>query len=131
MVSLNAAFDQRVAQGQVRVEETALPAYFGDWLKLRRKELDLTQAELAQREQELQNAVDAARQHDTVKKAEEVFKAGQVEMINGMAMIRLQTAVGSDLTETDRVFKRAEALLTQHVLVSRERLSAALAAAPA
>jgi len=49
MVSLNTAFDQRVAQGQVRVEETALPAYFGDWLKLRRKELDLTQAELAQR----------------------------------------------------------------------------------
>jgi predicted ATPase/transcriptional regulator with XRE-family HTH domain len=31
------------------MEETALPAYFGEWLKGRRKELDLTQAELAQR----------------------------------------------------------------------------------
>jgi len=31
------------------MEETALPAYFGEWLKRRRKELDLTQAELAQR----------------------------------------------------------------------------------
>jgi predicted ATPase/transcriptional regulator with XRE-family HTH domain len=31
------------------VEETALPAYFGEWLKRRRKELDLTQAELADR----------------------------------------------------------------------------------
>jgi transcriptional regulator with XRE-family HTH domain len=31
------------------VEETELPEYFGDWLKLRRNELDLTQAELAQR----------------------------------------------------------------------------------
>ena len=31
------------------MEETALPAYFGEWLKRRRKGLDLTQAELAQR----------------------------------------------------------------------------------
>jgi transcriptional regulator with XRE-family HTH domain len=31
------------------MEETALPAYFGEWLKCRRKELDLTQAELARR----------------------------------------------------------------------------------
>ena len=31
------------------MEETALPVYFGEWLKLRRKKLDLTQAELAQR----------------------------------------------------------------------------------
>jgi len=31
------------------VEETALPAIFGEWLKRRRKELDLTQAELANR----------------------------------------------------------------------------------
>ena len=31
------------------MEETALPAYFGEWLKSRRKQLDLTQAELAQR----------------------------------------------------------------------------------
>ena len=31
------------------MEETALPIYFGEWLKLRRKKLDLTQAELAQR----------------------------------------------------------------------------------
>src|SRR5512135_3428268 len=31
------------------MEETALPAYFGEWIKLRRNELDLTQAELAQR----------------------------------------------------------------------------------
>jgi predicted ATPase/transcriptional regulator with XRE-family HTH domain len=31
------------------MEETALPAYFGEWLKCRRKELDLTQVELAQR----------------------------------------------------------------------------------
>ena len=31
------------------MDETALPAYFGEWLKRRRKELDLTQAELAQR----------------------------------------------------------------------------------
>lgn len=29
------------------MEETALPVYFGEWLKRRRKELDLTQAELA------------------------------------------------------------------------------------
>ncbi len=31
------------------MEETAPPSYFGEWLKGRRKELDLTQAELAQR----------------------------------------------------------------------------------
>lgn len=31
------------------MEETALPGYFGEWLKFRRKELDLTQAELAKR----------------------------------------------------------------------------------
>jgi predicted ATPase/transcriptional regulator with XRE-family HTH domain/tetratricopeptide (TPR) repeat protein len=31
------------------MEETALPTYFGEWLKSRRKELDLTQAELARR----------------------------------------------------------------------------------
>src|SRR5512143_1031956 len=31
------------------MNEPALPAYFGEWLKGRRKELDLTQAELAQR----------------------------------------------------------------------------------
>jgi transcriptional regulator with XRE-family HTH domain len=31
------------------MEETALPSYFGEWLKIRRKELDLTQAELSQR----------------------------------------------------------------------------------
>jgi predicted ATPase/DNA-binding XRE family transcriptional regulator/TolA-binding protein len=31
------------------VEETALPTYFGEWLKRRRKELDLTQVELAKR----------------------------------------------------------------------------------
>ncbi len=31
------------------MEETALPSYFGEWLKIRRKELDLTQVELAQR----------------------------------------------------------------------------------
>jgi transcriptional regulator with XRE-family HTH domain/tetratricopeptide (TPR) repeat protein len=31
------------------MEETALPGYFGGWLKHRRKELDLTQAELAKR----------------------------------------------------------------------------------
>jgi predicted ATPase/transcriptional regulator with XRE-family HTH domain len=31
------------------MEETALPGYFGEWLKRRRKELNLTQAELAQR----------------------------------------------------------------------------------
>ncbi len=31
------------------MEETALPAYFGEWLKFRRKQLDLTQVELAQR----------------------------------------------------------------------------------
>jgi len=34
---------------KVKVEETGLPEYFGEWLKLRRNELDLTQAELAQR----------------------------------------------------------------------------------
>jgi nitrous-oxide reductase len=31
------------------------------------------------------------------KKAEEVFQAGQVEMINGMAVIRLQTAIDEDI----------------------------------
>ena len=31
------------------MEETALPVHFGEWLKLRRKKLDLTQAELALR----------------------------------------------------------------------------------
>ncbi len=31
------------------MEETALPGYFGEWFKFRRKELDLTQAEVAQR----------------------------------------------------------------------------------
>ena len=31
------------------MEATALPSYFGEWLKLRRKKLDLTQTELAQR----------------------------------------------------------------------------------
>src|SRR5512146_3042704 len=31
------------------MEDSALPAYFGEWLKSRRKELDLTQAELARR----------------------------------------------------------------------------------
>lgn len=31
------------------MEATALPVYFGEWLKLRRKKLDLTQSELAQR----------------------------------------------------------------------------------
>lgn len=31
------------------MEEATLPVYFGEWLKFRRKELDLTQAELAQR----------------------------------------------------------------------------------
>ena len=36
--------------GQVNtMEGTAHPAYFGEWLKYRRKKLDLTQAELAQR----------------------------------------------------------------------------------
>jgi transcriptional regulator with XRE-family HTH domain len=32
-----------------RSEDNALPSYFGDWLQFRRKELDLTQAELALR----------------------------------------------------------------------------------
>jgi transcriptional regulator with XRE-family HTH domain len=31
------------------VEETAQPLYFGEWLKGRRKQLDLTQSELARR----------------------------------------------------------------------------------